>query len=92
MRDDYADRRVEITGPTDRKMVINALNSGAKVWLADLEDASTPTWANVIDAILNLRLKSLSKLEEVEIRAMRRMAVRTGFESSDPPERRASSP
>src|SRR3954462_2220033 len=42
------DRRVEITGPTDRKMTINALNSGAKVWLADFEDASAPTWANVI--------------------------------------------
>ncbi len=38
------DRRVEITGPTDRKMTINALNSGAKVWLADFEDASAPTW------------------------------------------------
>ena len=50
------DRRVEMTGPaTPPKMAINALNSGAKVWLADLEDASTPTWANVIDAILNLR-------------------------------------
>src|SRR5829696_9112045 len=42
------DRRVEITGPTDRKMTINALNSGAKVWLADLEDANTPHWANVV--------------------------------------------
>jgi malate synthase len=42
------DRRVEITGPTDRKMTINALNSGAKVWLADQEDATSPTWANVI--------------------------------------------
>jgi malate synthase len=50
------DRRVEMTGPASpAKMAINALNSGAKVWLADLEDASTPTWANVIDAILNLR-------------------------------------
>ena len=39
------DRRVEITGPTDPKMAINALNSGAKVWLADLEDANTPAWA-----------------------------------------------
>jgi malate synthase len=39
------DRRAEITGPTDRKMTINALNSGAKVWLADLEDANTPLWA-----------------------------------------------
>jgi malate synthase len=49
------DRRVEITGPTDRKMAINALNSGAKVWLADLEDSSTPTWSNVINGQLNLR-------------------------------------
>src|SRR5688572_27429579 len=50
------DRRVEMTGPASpAKMAINALNSGAKVWLADLEDASAPTWANVIDAILNLR-------------------------------------
>ncbi|MDP9998548.1 malate synthase A [Pseudarthrobacter sulfonivorans] len=50
------DRRVEMTGPASpAKMAINALNSGAKVWLADLEDASTPTWGNVIDSILNLR-------------------------------------
>lgn len=42
------DRRVEITGPTDRKMTINALNSGAKVWLADMEDATSPTWTNVV--------------------------------------------
>jgi malate synthase len=49
------DRRVEITGPTDRKMTINALNSGAKVWLADFEDASTPMWHNVIDGQRNLR-------------------------------------
>ncbi|MFC4906514.1 malate synthase A [Actinomadura gamaensis] len=49
------DRRVEITGPTDRKMTINALNSGAKVWLADFEDANTPLWANMIEGQLNLR-------------------------------------
>jgi malate synthase len=50
------DRRVEMTGPaTPAKMAINALNSGAKVWLADLEDASCPSWPNVIDALLNLR-------------------------------------
>jgi malate synthase len=48
------DRRVEITGPTDRKMTINALNSGAKVWLADHEDANTPLWENVIGGQLNL--------------------------------------
>ena len=51
---DLTDRRVEITGPTERKMTINALNSGAKVWLADLEDANTPHWANVVGGQLNL--------------------------------------
>ncbi len=49
------DRRVEITGPTERKMTINALNSGAKVWLADLEDANTPHWDNVVAGQVNLR-------------------------------------
>ncbi|NDU74742.1 malate synthase A [Actinomadura sp. DSM 109109] len=49
------DRRVEITGPTDRKMTINALNSGAKVWLADFEDANTPLWDNMVEGQLNLR-------------------------------------
>ena len=49
------DRRVEITGPTDKKMTINALNSGANVWLADFEDANTPLWSNMIEGQLNLR-------------------------------------
>lgn len=44
--EDMKDRRVEITGPTDRKMVINALNSGAKVFMADFEDSNSPTWRN----------------------------------------------
>ncbi|GAA0369415.1 malate synthase A [Streptomyces blastmyceticus] len=48
------DRRVEITGPTDRKMTVNALNSGARIWLADFEDASAPTWENVVGGQLNL--------------------------------------
>ncbi|MFI1184405.1 malate synthase A [Streptomyces sp. NPDC020799] len=48
------DRRVEITGPTDRKMTVNALNSGARIWLADFEDASAPTWENVVLGQLNL--------------------------------------
>jgi malate synthase len=52
---DLLDRRVEITGPTERKMAINALNSGARVWLADLEDANTPHWANVVGGQLTLR-------------------------------------
>ena len=52
---DLDDRRVEITGPVDRKMMINALNSGAKVFMADLEDACSPTWANVVQGQQNLR-------------------------------------
>jgi malate synthase len=51
---DLLDRRVEITGPVDRKMVINALNSGANVYMADFEDANTPSWANLIEGQLNL--------------------------------------
>jgi malate synthase len=47
-------RRVEITGPTDRKMTVNALNSGARVWLADFEDATAPTWANLVEGQINL--------------------------------------
>jgi malate synthase len=53
-RADYEDRRVEITGPTDRKLVINALNSGAKGFMADFEDANSPTWQNQIEGHVNL--------------------------------------
>ncbi len=52
--DDLQDRRVEITGPTDRRMVINALNCGARVFMADFEDANTPTWHNMVDGQINL--------------------------------------
>lgn len=52
---DLRDRRVEITGPTDRKMMINALNSGANVFMADFEDANSPTWENMIQGQINLR-------------------------------------
>ena len=52
---DLEDRRVEITGPTDRKMVINALNSGANVFMADFEDANAPTWDNMLQGQINLR-------------------------------------
>ena len=51
---DLEDRRVEITGPTDRKMLINALNSGARVFMADFEDANSPTWANLVEGQVNL--------------------------------------
>lgn len=52
---DLNDRRVEITGPVDAKMIINALNSGAKVFMADLEDATSPTWENIVSGHLNLQ-------------------------------------
>ena len=52
---DLQDRRVEITGPTDRKMVINALNSGASMFMADFEDSSTPTWDNQLQGQINVR-------------------------------------
>ncbi len=51
---DLLDRRVEITGPTGRKMIINALNSGASVFMADFEDANSPTWDNMVQGQINL--------------------------------------
>ncbi|WP_257352315.1 malate synthase A [Pseudalkalibacillus decolorationis] len=61
--DDLKDRRVEITGPVDRKMIINALNSGAKVFMADFEDATSPTWENIINGQINLRDANKNKIE-----------------------------
>src|SRR4249920_648797 len=52
---DLLDRRVEITGPVDRKMTINALNSGANVFMADFEDSNSPTWHNNVDGQINMR-------------------------------------
>jgi malate synthase len=60
---DLQDRRVEITGPTDRKMIINALNSGAKVFMADCEDSMTPTWDNVVQGQINLRDAAARRIE-----------------------------
>ena len=60
---DLLDRRVEITGPTDRKMVINALNSGAKVFMADFEDANAPTWSNQIEGQINLKDRWADKID-----------------------------
>jgi malate synthase len=60
---DLLDRRVEITGPVDRKMVINALNSGANVYLADFEDANSPTWDNNLEGQLNLKDRWDGKLD-----------------------------
>ncbi len=60
---DILDRRTEITGPVDRKMIINALNSGAKVFMADFEDASSPTFDNMIQGQINLRDANLNKID-----------------------------
>jgi malate synthase len=63
---DLQDRRVEITGPVDRKMVINALNSGADVYMADFEDATSPTWTNLVEGQINLKDYWAGKLSYVE--------------------------
>ncbi|MFO1147627.1 MAG: malate synthase A [Alsobacter sp.] len=63
---DLLDRRVEITGPVDRKMIINALNSGAKVFMADFEDASSPTFANMLEGQANLRDRWLGRIDFVD--------------------------
>lgn len=59
---DLLDRRVELTGPVDRKMIINALNSGAKTYMADFEDASSPTWSNMVEGQVNLKDRWQGKL------------------------------
>ena len=60
---DLLDRRVEITGPTNAKMVINALNSGARVFMADFEDATAPAWDELLEGQVNLRNRWLGRLE-----------------------------
>ncbi|NGO73583.1 malate synthase A [Streptomyces boncukensis] len=74
------DRRVEITGPTDRKMAVNALNSGAKVWLADFEDASAPTWQNVIEGQLNLTDAYERRLDFTDANSGKEYALRPAEE------------
>lgn len=60
---DLQDRRVEITGPTDRKMIINALNANVKVYMSDFEDSLSPTWENVVEGQINLRDANLGTIE-----------------------------
>ncbi|HKY87554.1 MAG TPA: hypothetical protein VJL90_12395, partial [Pseudorhodoplanes sp.] len=60
--EDLQDRRVEITGPVDRKMIVNALNSGANVFMADFEDANSPTWANNVEGQINLKDRWAGKI------------------------------
>ncbi|MFF8092620.1 malate synthase A [Streptomyces sp. NPDC016675] len=74
------DRRVEITGPTDRKMTINALNSGARVWLADFEDASAPTWENVVLGQLNLTAAYTRTIDFTDERTGKSYALRPDAE------------
>src|SRR3546814_13936269 len=71
------DRRVEITGPVDRKMIINALNSGAYVFMADFEDASTPSWENMIDGQFNLRDDNKGSIDRSEERRVGKECVST---------------
>ncbi|MGV9555655.1 malate synthase A [Streptomyces sp. NPDC003401] len=70
------DRRVEITGPVDRRMTVNALNSGARVWLADFEDASAPTWENVVGGQLNLIDAYRGNIDFTDPRSGRSYALR----------------
>ena len=60
---DLLDRRVEITGPVDRKMIVNALNSGAKVFMADFEDATSPVFANMVEGQANLKDRWAGKID-----------------------------
>jgi len=72
---DLRDRRVEITGPVDRKMIINALNCGAKVFMADFEDATSPTWSNLIEGQINLKDRWAGDLTHVDANSGKRYAL-----------------
>ena len=72
---DLRDRRVEITGPVDRKMIINALNSGAKAFMADFEDATSPTWRNLIEGQINLKDRWDGRLDFTDAVSGKRYAL-----------------
>ncbi|MGK0361864.1 MAG: malate synthase, partial [Bradymonadia bacterium] len=74
--EDLLDRRVEITGPVDRKMIINALNSGANVFMADFEDSTAPTWANMLDGQINLRDAARRQIDFTHPTTGKRYALR----------------
>ena len=73
---DLNDRRVEITGPVDRKMIVNALNSGATHYMADFEDANSPTWANNLEGQINLKDRWAGKINFTDPQTKKRYAVR----------------
>jgi len=72
---DLNDRRVEITGPVDRKMIVNALNSGATHYMADFEDANSPTWANNLEGQINLKDRWAGKIDFTDPASKKRYAV-----------------
>ncbi len=72
---DLTDRRVEITGPVDRKMVVNALNSGATHYMADFEDANSPTWANNLEGQINLKDRWAGSIDFTDPRSKKRYAI-----------------
>lgn len=72
---DLQDRRVEITGPVDRKMVVNALNSGAKCFMADFEDATAPSWSNLVEGQINLRDAVRREIDYVDEKNGKRYAI-----------------
>ncbi|HEY1941747.1 MAG TPA: malate synthase A [Roseiarcus sp.] len=74
---DLLDRRVEITGPVDRKMIVNALNSGAKVFMADFEDASSPVFANMIEGQANLKDRWTGAIDFTDATTGKRYALRS---------------
>src|SRR5580704_14041889 len=74
---DLQDRRVEITGPVERKMMINALNSGAKIFMADFEDATSPTWDNLIAGQVNLQDAVRGSIELITPEKAYRLAAET---------------
>jgi len=73
---DLIDRRVEITGPVDRKMIVNALNSGAKVFMADFEDATSPVFANMIEGQANLKDRWAGRIDFTDAGTGKRYAVK----------------
>jgi malate synthase len=74
---DLLDRRVEITGPVDRKMIVNALNSGAKVFMADFEDASSPMFANMVEGQANLKDRWAGKIDFTDSATGKSYAVKS---------------
>ena len=72
---DLTDRRVEITGPVDRKMIVNALNSGATHYMADFEDANSPTWANNLEGQINLKDRWQGQIEFTDPHTKKRYAI-----------------